>query len=170
MQFIEAIVSALAVLPPQLATFILGALPIGELRVALPVALLVYKLPVAEALFYSLLGNVVPVYFLLVFLEKMDNWLKSHWPAAGRVLQKIYDRTRHKLAGNIAKYGPWALIIFVGIPLPLTGAWTGAVAAFVFGLKRRTAFISILLGLLLSAAIVIVLTLGGSLTVRAFFR
>jgi len=164
---IDGVVHFLAGVPPWLATVILAMLPVGELRGALPVALLVYKLPVAAAVFFSVLGNIIPVYFLLLFFERAAVWAAARSPLVDRILQKLYERTRRKLAGSVDKYGPWALALFVGIPLPITGAWTGSLAAFVFGMSKKKAFIAIVVGILISATIVTLITLGGSFTVNS---
>ena len=164
---LEQLVTALAGVPAELATVVLAMVPIGELRGALPVALLVYELPLVQAVFFSILGNLIPVYFLLLFFEHGAAWAQRHSPLADRILEKLYERTRRKLEDKVEKYGPWALALFVGIPLPVTGAWTGSLAAFVFGLPRKQALVAIFLGLLLSAAIVTLLTLGTFATVQS---
>lgn len=155
--------------PPQLATLLLGMLPIGEIRAALPVALTVYKLSLPSAIFWGVLGNILPVYILLVFFERFTNWLRPRSKAYDRFCTWLFERTRRKLHSQIEKYGYWALAIFVGIPLPVTGAWTGTVAAFVFGLDKRKAFLAIVTGILLSTSIVAFITLGGVYIVRAAF-
>jgi len=159
-------VAALAGVPAELATIILAMVPVGELRGALPVALLVYELPLPLAITLSIFGNIIPVYFLLVFFEYFAGWAERNSPFVHGLLEKLYERTHDKLADKVDKYGPWALALFVGIPLPVTGAWTGSLAAFVFKLPRKKAFVAILLGLCLSAAIVTMLTLGAFYTVN----
>lgn len=160
----------LASLPPSVATILLAMLPIGELRGSLPVALTVYDMSLVPAVFFSILGNILPVYFLLVFFEQVSKFLSQRYEVWQRFFDWLFERTRRKLGDKIEKYGSWALILFVGIPLPVTGAWTGSLAAFVFGLDKKKAFLAILTGLFLSAAIVTVLTLGTALTVNAFIR
>lgn len=159
---IEIILKFLQDFPPQLATLILGALPIGEVRAALPVALVIYKMPLISALFWSVLGNILPVYFLLLFFERVTNYLRPRSPLYNRFCIWLFERTRRQLNGHVEKYGYWTLAIFVGLPLPMTGAWTGAVAAFVFGLDKKKAFLAITVGVLIAAVIVASLTLGVS--------
>jgi len=77
-------------------------------------------------------------------------------------MQKLFERTRRKLNGRVEKYGYWALTLFVAIPLPVTGAWTGTLAAFVFGLPKKASFIAIFIGVCISATIVTLVTLGGN--------
>ncbi len=167
MGFLEQIVASLAGIPPEVATIILAMVPIGELRGALPVALVVYDMSIFKAVTLSVLGNILPVYLLLLFFEVVSRWLSERSESARRFFEWLFERTRRKLAPQVEKYGPWALILFVAIPLPVTGAWTGSLAAFVFGLPKKEAFIAILIGLFISAAIVTVLTLGTSFTVNA---
>jgi len=144
---------------------LLAALPVGELRLALPTALVVYKLPVTEAVGLSILGNMLPVYFLLVFFERVAAWLSSRSVLADRFLQWLFERTRRKLDERVRKYEHWALALFVAVPVPVTGAWTGALAAFVFGLRKKQSFLTILVGVCISALIVMLLTLTTSLAV-----
>ena len=150
---------------PEIATVLLAALPLGELRLALPAALVVYKLPVLEAVALSILGNMLPVYFLLVFFERTAAWLSERSVLADRFLQWLFERTQHKLDKRVKKYEHWALALFVAVPLPVTGAWTGALAAFVFGLPKKQSFFTILIGVCISALIVTLLTLGISFIV-----
>lgn len=163
----EIILKFLQNFPPELATLILGMLPIGEVRAALPVALTVYKMPLASALFWSILGNVLPVYLLLVFFERVTNYLRPRSKLYDRFCTWLFERTRRQLNGHVEKYGYWALAIFVGVPLPMTGAWTGAVAAFVFGLDKTKAFLAITVGILIATAIVAAITLGATASVKA---
>ena len=163
----ETLVEYLAIFPPAVGTIILAALPIGELRVGLPVALLVYKMPVGQAFVLSLIGNMLPVYFLLLFFERASEYARLKSPAIDRFLAKLIDRTQRKLGRQVDDYGVWALAAFVAVPLPVTGAWTGVLAAFVFGLSKPKASLAIFLGLIVSASIVTALTLGTSFTVKA---
>ncbi|MDP3996971.1 MAG: small multi-drug export protein [Candidatus Andersenbacteria bacterium] len=166
---LTAIINALRAVPPEVATVILAMIPIGELRGALPVALTVYKLPLAEAMFLAIAGNMLPVYFLLVFFEKIAEWSRVHSRTADRFFDYLFARTRVKLQGNVTKYGVWALALFVAIPLPVTGAWTGTLAAFVFGLPRARSFWAIFVGVCISAVIVLVVTAGTVFTIRGIW-
>lgn len=167
MSFTETFVEFLNGIPPQLATLLLAALPVGELRGALPVALVVYKLSLPSALFWSILGNMLPIYFILLLLERVSTWLSARSALCRRFFTWLFERTRKKLEVQVKRYGVWALIIFVAIPLPATGAWSGAAAAFVFGLPRKKAFLAILAGVLIAAAVVTILTVGTTTTIDA---
>jgi uncharacterized membrane protein len=127
-------------------------LPISELRGALPLALfkgwsLWQAFPVVVAL-NALVGPIV--YLFLSTLHK----LLIKWPFYAKIFDKVILRARHKLEKEIKKYGYWGLIIFIGIPLPMTGAYTGAIGAWVLGLEPKKVFLSVLAGVLMSAILV----------------
>ena len=138
----------------------MGATPIGEIRLALPVAVLAYKLPIWEAFFWAVLGNMLPVMVILAFAKHFHAWIhkRAGWFASAWV--KYLDRAQHKFAGDYQKYGLIGLAIFVGIPLPMTGAWTGAIAAFVFALPFWKSWFSILIGVIISGFATLLITLG----------
>ena len=154
--------------PPEVATVLLAMLPIAELRGALPAAIVVYDLPVWKAILLSIIGNMLPVYFLLIGFERVSQWLRVRFVFFDVLFNKLFDKTRQKLESKVDKYGVWALALFVAIPLPVTGAWTGTLAAFVFGLSKKKSFFAIFVGLLMAATIVTVLTLATVNTVDAF--
>lgn len=162
-----SLAQALVNVPPQIATLIIAALPVAELRGAIPVAVAVYKLSVLEAAAWSIIGNMLPVWFLLVFFEQLSGFLAAHSETAARLLDKLYERTRRKLETKVAKYGVLALSLFVAIPLPVTGAWTGSLAAHVFGLPKKKAFFAIFLGVIIAAVIISTLTAGTKFTIDA---
>lgn len=161
----EFLLDILKSVPPPLATLLLAMIPVGELRGALPIAILVYKLPLPTAIAISIIGNMIPVYFLLKFFEVVARWLMNKYDFATKFFDWLFERTRRKLHTKVQKYGYWALAMFVAIPLPVTGAWTGTLGAFVFGLPRKKSFLAILAGVCISSAIVTVLTVGGSAAV-----
>lgn len=142
----------------DLAVFVLGLLPISEVRGAIPAGLAL-GLPLKKVLLLSIIGNVIPVIPMLFLFEPVSKRLRKL-----RIFKKFFDwffeRTKKK-ADIIQKYEALGLAIFVGIPLPMTGAWTGCVAATMFKMKFRYAFISIIAGILMAAAIVTAVCLFG---------
>jgi len=138
-------------------TFLLAMTPIGELRVALPIALTLYNMNWVWAFFISVLGNLVPIVFLLLFLEPVSRWLSDNFRFFQRFFNWLFERTRRKSSPGIEKYGEIALISFVAIPLPLTGAWTGTIIAFLFDIPFKKAFSLISLGVVIAGAIVLAL-------------
>ena len=156
----QTIINFFSSFPPELATFLMGMTPIGEIRMALPVAILAYKLPIWEAFFWAVIGNMIPVTIILAFAKHFHLWIhkRAGWFASAWV--KTLDRAQHKFAGDYQKYGLIGLAIFVGIPLPGTGAWTGAIAAFIFALPFGKSWLSIFIGVILSGLATLLLTLG----------
>ncbi len=148
---------------PQLITFFLAMLPITELRVALPWGMTFGGLEWYSAYFWSVAGNYVIALFILLFLEPVSRWLRQ-WKLWDRFFSWLFARTRRK-GKLIETFEFWGLVLFVGIPLPVTGAWTGCVAAFIFGLVYRKSVFAILLGLILSATVVTILTTTGKLLI-----
>jgi len=144
----------------ELATFILAMLPLGELRLSIPIAISVYHLDPATAYFWSVLGNILPIIFVLRWLEPVSKHLSARWSLADKFFKWLFKRTRDHHSRRFEIFGALALITFVAIPLPITGAWTGAVAAFVFGVPFRKALPLIFLGILIAGGIVLFLTLG----------
>lgn len=143
---------------PELVTVIVAALPISELRGALPLALGMYHFSLGKAFLLSLLGNIIPVIPVLIFLNSFSHLLMRYsW--ANKFFTWWFSRTR-KHSEIIEKYEALGLAIFVGIPLPMTGAWSGCVAAYLLGIKFRYAFPSIIFGIIIAGIIVSLTTLG----------
>jgi uncharacterized membrane protein len=150
----------LSSIPNWIATIVIGMLPISELRGAIPVALGIYEMSVPEAYFFAVIGNMIPVIPLLLYLEPVSNFLRR-WRVWDIFFTWLFSKTYHNHSERFEKYGTFALTIFVAIPLPITGAWTGCAAAFVFGMKTSHAFLAIFIGVLISGLIVTVLTVTG---------
>jgi uncharacterized membrane protein len=147
-------------LPPELATFIIASLPISELRGAIPIALGVYKLPVWSAMLWAILGNLAPIPVILTFLEPASNFLRQRSRLGDVFFQWLFARTRRKGEPYLALYRDLGLVLFVAVPLPLTGAWTGAVVAFLFGLSPGRGLLLIGYGVLIAAGLVTAASLG----------
>lgn len=148
-------------LPPEIATFLISMLPIAELRAAIPVAIVGFDLPVLAAYFWSVLGNLVPAVLLLLFLEPVAKFLMSKSRTFDKFFNWIFARTRKRFSVPAEKYGKFiALVLFVAIPLPITGAWTGSVAAFLFGIPFSRSFPAVVIGVLIAGVIVAVTTVG----------
>ncbi len=141
-----------------LATFFTAMIPIGELRAAIPIGLGTYKLGVAEVVLFSIVGNMVPPIILLYALEPVSKFLMSRFKIANRFFTWLFDRTRKKYYKKFEKYSGFALTLFVGIPLPITGAWTGSMIAFVFGFPVKRALLDIFFGVLMAATIVTIIS------------
>lgn len=141
----------------QLIVFIISLLPLLELRGGLIAAALL-KLNPAESYIISIIGNVLPVPLILWFINSILNWMRK-----GKHLSKIanwLDKKVEKHKGQIEKYGFWGLVLFVGIPLPGTGAWTGCLIAAVLNMDKKKAFLASLLGIFMASIIMMLLSFG----------
>ncbi len=145
--------------PEELQIILIAALPILELRGAIPVAIIQFDFSWYYALTLAVIGNLLPVPFILLFLKAITRAL-SRIAFFNRLLGWLFERTRRR--GRIVeRYKRIGLVLFVAIPLPITGAWTGSLAAVIFGLKFKTAFLSILVGVFIAGVIITCLSLLG---------
>lgn len=145
----------------EIITFLIAATPLSELRGAIPLAILKFDFIPAKALLISFLGNIAPVLPLLIGLNTVSEYLSRKFYWFNRFFNWLFDRTRRKHEDHFHYWGDLALFIFVAIPLPLTGAYSGAVAAFVFGMPKKHAFWSIVFGVLAAGLIVTAATIFG---------
>lgn len=142
-----------------LIVFIVSMLPIVELRGALPVAINVFHIPWYYALAIAAIGNLLPVPLLLLFLGGVRR-LAAKMGVFGRAVEWVLGLARRR-GRVVERYGRIGLVLFVSIPLPVTGAWTGSMVAFLLGLKFWDALLSICVGVLVAGVIVTVLCLLG---------
>lgn len=141
--------------------FLLAMTPVGELRLSIPVAMTVYGFSGFYAYVVSVLGNMVPVVFFLLFLEPVSVWLSEKFWFFNSFFNWLFKRTRKKYDSKVKKFGYGILFFFVSIPLPITGGWTGALIAFLFGIPFRKSLPLISAGVLTAGVIVVFLTEAG---------
>jgi len=146
--------------PAQTAVVIISITPVFELRGAIPVGIGVYKMGILETYFLAVLGNFIPVILLVFLFEKVANWLSTRFKFWEKFFDWLFERTRRKVKAKIEKYGDWGLFFFVAIPLPVTGGWTGALGAFLFGINKFKAIGIIFCGILTAGLIVTLITIG----------
>lgn len=146
-------------LPKDLITVIVAALPISELRGAIPLAILTLRQPILKAFYLAILGNILPIIPLLLFLRPVSEKLR-HFKLWRNFFDRLFERTKRR-ASIVQRYEALGLALFVAIPLPITGAWTGCIAASLFKIKFRYAFLAICSGVCLAALIVTSVTLFG---------
>jgi uncharacterized membrane protein len=146
-------------IPQEAIVVIISALPVVELRLALPIAINVFHMAWYKAYCLAVIGNLLPVPILLLFLDSLAKFV-SRAEIGRRVVSWVFERTRRQ-GKTVERYEKIGLTLFVAIPLPVTGAWTGSIAAFLLGLKFRYAFLSILVGVIIAGAIVTSLCLLG---------
>lgn len=150
-----------AFLPKEWVVLVIAMLPIVELRGSIPFALSpAMGPPLHWSLSYllSCAGNLIPIIPILAFIGPVSDWLRQRSRHADRFFAWLFARTRRR-GRVVKKYGAWGLVLFVAIPLPVTGGWTGAAAAFLFGVPFRKAFPCISLGVGIAGVVVTVLTL-----------
>lgn len=145
----------------ELIVILTAASPFFELRGAIPLSLMVFHFSVIKTIILSLLGNILIIPLILIFLEKVSNYLSKKFLVFKQFFNWLFEKTRKKFLKNYLKWGKVALVIFVAIPLPFTGAWTGSVAAFLFGFDKKEAFFLISLGVIIALIIVTFFTLLG---------
>lgn len=143
---------------PYLKVFLLSLTPIGELRLSVPMGILAFKLPWLEVFLISIIGNILPAIIILVLFEYMDHHFRKI-----ALIDALYTRLiDHSMKKKklLAILGYIGLLIFVAIPAPGTGAWTGAFLAGLLGFKRFISLIAIFGGLIVSATIVTLTSMG----------
>lgn len=141
-----------------LVTGIISMLPIVELRGAIPVGSLAFKIPWYWCYILCVFGNLLPIPFILIFIKRLIAWFKTT-----KRLKKLGLYLEAKAAKNTAKiqkYEVFGLMLFVAIPLPMTGAWTGALVAALTGMKFKNSMISITGGVIIAGAIVTLICQG----------
>jgi uncharacterized membrane protein len=153
----ELIIAQVKQLSPELATVIVAMLPIFELRGAIPLALGL-KLSIKQAYLWAVLGNIIPVVPLLLFLGPVSQYL-CRFAIWERFFNWLFARTRRRseLVERLELIG---LVLFVAVPLPITGAWTGTVAAFLFDIPFKHALPAIILGVMIAGVVVTLASLG----------
>lgn len=145
-------------LPRELTTFMLAVLPLSELRGAIPFGMAA-GISLKKVLTIAIIGNLIPVIPMLFLLEPVSEYLRRFF-LFKKFFDWLFERTRER-ANLIERYESIGLFLFVAVPLPLTGAWTGCIAASLFKIRFRYALLAIAAGVLLAAFIVTVVCLIG---------
>lgn len=149
--------STLSFMPKEVVVFIISMVPILELRGGLIAASLL-GIGVYKAIFLCVLGNIVPIPFILFFITPIFNWMKKT-SLLRPMVEKLEKKSMSK-SDQIQKYEFWGLALFVGIPLPGTGAWTGALIASLLGIKTKKASLSIFIGIIIATVIMTLISYG----------
>lgn len=141
----------------EVAIFIISMLPLIELRGAVPLGLAT-GMPWFEVLPISYFGNLLPIPFVMMFGLRLLNWLETLRPFTK--LTASYKRKLMSKSSQVTKYAHIGLFLFVAIPLPGTGAWSGAVIATLLNMPQRKAFVSIALGVVVAGLLMVIGTHG----------
>ena len=143
-----------------LLTMLISMLPVVELRGGLPAGVAM-GLPIPVAFIASLVGNMIPVPFIILFVRPLFKWVRIHIPKLEGFISRLEARAEAKSA-DVLRYQTWGLLIFVAIPLPGTGAWTGSLIAAMLEMRVKEAFPPIALGVVTAGIIVAVVTYGAA--------
>ncbi len=149
--------STLSFMPKEVVVFIVSMVPILELRGGL-IASSLLGIGVYKAVFLCILGNIVPIPFILLFITPIFNWMKKT-KLFRPMVEKLENKSMSK-SDQIQKYEFWGLALFVGVPLPGTGAWTGALIAALLGIKIKKASLSIFIGIIIATVIMTIISYG----------
>lgn len=141
-----------------LMTMVVAMVPVIELRGAIPIAT-AHGLDAAIAIPVAVVGNLIPVPFIILFIRRIFDWMEAHMPRLGGLVASLRARADKK-ADVVLKYAFWGLVILVAIPLPGTGAWTGALVAAMLNMRLKKAFPAIALGVIIAGIIVSIVTYG----------
>ena len=140
-----------------LLTFLVSMVPVVELRGGIPFGTALGLDPVSAAV-AAILGNLVPVPFIILFIRHIFDWLRRY--DKPRALVEKFEKKAHLKSKNVIKYQTFGLCLFVALPLPGTGAWTGALIAAILDMRFKRAMPSIILGVIIAATIVTCVTRG----------
>lgn len=141
------------------STILMAMVPVIELRCAIPFGVAA-GISVKQALICAIIGNLIPIPFILLFLRRVFVWMRKISPGFENLVEKLELRAKRK-KGIVDKYEIIGLIILVAIPLPGTGAWTGALVATVLDIRMRRALPAITIGVIVAGILVSVITYGG---------
>ena len=143
----------------EIIVFLISMCPILELRGGLIAASLFHMNPVISYII-CIIGNILPVPFILWFINRILRWMRNSNRKRIKGIASWLDKKVEKHKGQIEKYGYWGLILFVGIPLPGTGAWTGCLIASVLEMDKKKSFFAALLGVFIASIIMMILSFG----------
>lgn len=163
---VDALVQFFSSWPTPLATAVLAALPVTELRLAIPIAVHVWSLAPFDALLYAFLGNLLPIAPLYFGLTKLRDVCAKVMPRLVGPIDALLGRGERKLKDQYARYGALALFLFTAIPLPLTGVWTATIAAVALKIPFRSAVLGIAAGALAAGIIVSLLSLSADVVLQ----
>lgn len=141
----------------EVVVFIISMIPILELRGGLIVSKLL-EVPITTAIPLCIIGNIIPIPFILLFIKQIFKWMKKI-----KIFRGLVEKLENKAMGksdNIRRYEFWGLVLFVGIPLPGTGAWTGSLIAALLDVDFKKAILAELLGIAIATIIMSIFSYG----------
>ena len=139
----------------EMIVFVISMIPILELRGGIAAAAF-FKIELWQAIFYCVIGNIIPVPFILKFITPIFRWMKKT-KFFRPMVEKLESKSLGEKSQKIRKYEFWGLLLFVGIPLPGTGAWTGSLIAALLDMDFKKALVAVICGIILAAFIMCML-------------
>ena len=139
-------------------TMLVSMIPVVELRGGIPFGVAA-GLPVWAAFLAAVIGNLIPVPFIIVYIRRIFQWMRQHMPRLNSLVDKL-ERKAHLKGQRVTKYKYLGLMLFVAIPLPGTGAWTGSLAAAFLDMPLRKAIPSVIVGVLIAGMAISILSYG----------
>ena len=143
----------------EIIVFIISMCPILELRGGIVAARLLGMEPLISYII-CIIGNILPIPFILWLINRILKWMRNSKNNKINGIAKWLDKKVEKHKGQIEKYGYWGLVLFVGIPLPGTGAWTGCLIASVLEMDKKKSFLAALLGVFIASIIMMLIFYG----------
>ena len=139
-------------------TILVSMVPVVELRGGIPFGVTA-GLPVWAAFIAAVIGNLIPVPFIIVYIRRIFQWMRRRMPRLNSMVDKL-ERKAHLKGQRVTKYKYLGLMLFVAIPLPGTGAWTGSLAAAFLDMPLRKAIPSVIVGVLIAGMAISILSYG----------
>ncbi len=155
----EALIEMVAALPDELAVILLAMMPIVEVRGSIPVAIMTYDMSPVMAIIWSLIGNITAGFLVIVTALPIVHWIIARWELVRRLWERYIHRIEEKNGATFRKWGAIALILFVAIPLPMTGIFAGAVASTIFQVPLKKAMPLLFIGSVIASIIVALITI-----------
>jgi len=149
------------ILSSEIKTLLIAMSPLIELRGAIPIAITVYQLPITTAYLLAVIGNLVPLVFIVLVGNPLAIWFSGQAPVFKTIIDFVFGKVRKK-AEKLGMLGEnLIVVILTAIPIPLIGGWTGAISAVVLGLPPQRAILMVFIGTIISGITVTILTLAG---------
>lgn len=138
----------------------LAAAPVSELRAAIPIGIHSFGIDPLIVVMVAIVGNMMPAVMIIYFLEPFIRWLGRYIPFIHKFFDKWLVHAREKVRPQVEKYGIPGLVVFIGIPFPLTGVWTGAAGAVLLGFSKKNALFASFCGVVMASFIVLAIDMG----------
>lgn len=142
--------------PDWLKIIISAAVPVFELRFSIPYGILLLEMPYLHTYFLSVIGSIIPAPFILWLIPSILEWMKGT-KTFGKLGTWIYNRGIKK-SKSLDKYSFWGLVIFIAIPLPGTGVWTGCLAASLIGVELKRGIVAAIMGTMIAGIAMVLLS------------